>query len=567
MAQLFLVDQSLNEEGGHHCSLAAMIVEACRGRGIACVVAGGRRFQPSGTALQNTDVECLFQYSVRDHLKAHAHLPGSGAPRGLMARWKYRSERRKRVTDFSGGLQELFQRHPLQPGDHVVLLTMRLFDTRTLLETLPRIPGAGAAVWHLLYHRSEIAPRGIDHPEYRDVVDRIRSWLAPARRLSGKYQIQCYATTAQLTQELRQLGLPHCREIPYPVSSDFRPHPVPRTNGGPLRILFAGAFRREKLDFSFQNLIDELWPDLLATGRARLVVQGAKQPINVLCGEEEILYGDSSDRRPVDDESENPDAPVVCLPHPLQEEEYLRQFQRSDIGMVVYDPDAYAKRISAVFGEFLAVGRPVIASAACWMGDDIHRITVQTLLNSAAGSHDLGVMHSANPEGVLMVDLPSPIQSGHDCLLSFDWECDSLSESHLEVTLRGVDLDGRPVSLAEVVGAVDEGTPIRLAVEAADLPFDRLELRARAIYPSCRLTGGRASFIERSSGVPRQARLAVGRAVGNLPGLTAAIRELVADYPAFREAAERFAPGWYAQHSADSFLDALLTISHEFDGT
>lgn len=558
MKRLFIVDQSLNEEGGHHCALAAMLVEACRGRGIACVVAGGRQFQSHGTALQNSAVERLFQYSVRDHLKAHAHLPESGAPRGLLARWKSRSELRKRVTDFSGGLRELFQRHPLQPGDHVVLLTMRLFDTRTLLETLPRIRGAGAAVWHLLFHRSEIAPRGIDHSETCGIVDRIRSWLAPACELSDRYRIRYYATTAQLAQEMRQLGLLNCREVAYPVSSDFRSHPGSRPSGGPVRVLFAGGFRREKLDFSFQHLLDELWPDLLATGRAQFVIQGAKQSTDLPQDEREIRYGESSSRRPVAYESENPDAPVVFLPHPLSGEEYVRQFQRSDIGMVVYDPDAYAKRMSAVFGEFLAVGRPVIASAGCWMGDEIHRITVRTLLESGAGPRDRGVTHSANPDGVLRVDLPSPIQSGRDGLLSFDWECDSIAESHLEVTLCGVDLDGRPVSRTEVVGAVDERTPIRLAVEAAELPYDRLELRARPIYPGCRLIGGRAAFIERSPAVPRRARLAVGAAVRDLPGLTARIRGLVAEYPAFRESAERFAPAWYAQHSADAFLDALL---------
>jgi len=133
----------------------------------------------------------------------------------------------------------------------------------------------------------------------------------------------------------------------------------PFVASGPLRLAFVGQARDEKGFPWLPDLIDDLRPDYVSTGKVRFVVQAnlgdpRYNPLSrTALGRLKRFPPDTVE--------------LFGLDGPLSPEEYYRLVSSSHIVLVPYDRERYRACSSGTLSEAIAGGRPVVVPRGTWM--------------------------------------------------------------------------------------------------------------------------------------------------------------------------------------------------------
>ena len=337
MTRLYVVEQSGIEPGGHYYSYTSCVVEGARQLGLDPVVLANKRFRGSAAA---------GEFAV---VPAFTHT------------W-VEAEHAGKLTWGEGNIAyeifAAFARVPPAAADHVFLHTLGCHELAAILSALTRrlLPGDPVPYFHILLRRD---PAEL-FADYRPYADPFRQ-IAASPFLQRK--VLLHADTQQLSQAFAALtGLP-VATAPIPFDHGLLREALsaraPRRRGAPLTVAYLGDAREEK---GFQHLpqaLTYLWPDYIAKGRVRFLLQSN---FNTPGGEAGILAAAQT----------LAGFPGTTLySDPVSPAEYFRMLAAADIVLIPYSAERYRYRSSGVLVEAMAAGKVVVTSTGSWMARQV----------------------------------------------------------------------------------------------------------------------------------------------------------------------------------------------------
>jgi glycosyltransferase involved in cell wall biosynthesis len=608
MSKFILIDHSLKGVGGHHYEYAAHVLSAAERAKYAPVLATHRRFRPGADYPQHWPTWPLFRfgtYSKYTMYRSQPHRDGA-AHAGGMARWSlaglwervadfwHRRGREKRVAALAAGLERLFAEESLAAGDQVFLPTLSELDLEGVVRFLEATPNSRVADWHLQFHYNIFDGREPEFAAQAEKLDVMREAFAAALARTPEHRLHFYNTTEQLAAQYARMGLARFYALPYPVNhalavpaadccSSAEPtnsETVALETPRPLRIACLGAIRPEKGAKELAGVVEALWDSHFLPGRCQLVVQSNKRRFRLPL--------------PIEDADTLPDGvePVVYAPHPLPMDAYVELIRAADIGLLLYDSRRYYARCSGVLVELLSVGTPVIASAGCWMAEQLAEANFAHLDRAANELRNVGALAAnkltfkldepgrstrgglsrsrnvplvdgclrlpAGGEGVFAeVDVP---RAATHAMCSFRWHYPAEAGTYCRVTLESLGADeDLPAERSFVVGRRDGDQPVRVMFPIAPSVF-RVRLRWENEYDN-----GPIALEDLQIDMLSAEQLpgatyplgAVGLIAADDSQVAALVDDLVSHWPHYRQTALAFAEEWSAFHNADRIVAEL----------
>jgi glycosyltransferase involved in cell wall biosynthesis len=564
-----LIEQSLREVGGHYLEYAREILQAAAAAGYEPILATHCEFRGADRLPSGWRVLPFFPYGSdkihripsaysfglwRQIVASRGNLPAIAArvadavsDRCKAALSSLRWWRRiTRIRGFSAACETLYRECPLAPGDQVLCSTMSDMDLLGLVRYLRSNPQSAQADWHLQFHFSVFCGRDPDYPAQEGNVVALKRRMAGALDSIPKHRLHFYTTTDELGRQFNRLNVAPFETLPWPVGRQFQcDERAERTAPArlPLRVLCAGAVRREKGSDQLGSLSRALWDDLLQPRKAQLLFQlGNKRRWHQLT---ELPAGSFQQAASIDNLS---DAPLVALPHPLQPEDYARLIKSADIGLLLYNADVYFARCSGILAELLAAGVPVIVPAGGWLAEQFAEAN-QSYLAALAGR-----ALATHPSPAQAAALPVPPGSS-DLIVSVRTTEVLRPGSYLRVAVEQFDAAGRPLDrFAAIVGQTS------VSHEPASALFHLATAAPRC--GNCSLWRFRQA--EPVHRIPAALALVMRTAAGKV-GLTFAepadiprlLAEMVANHPQYQEAARDFSRRWSRDHAAERTIELL----------
>ncbi len=368
MPKFVLIDHSLKDLGGHHYPYAYSVLAAAQHAGWQPVLATHRRFAQHSALPAEWRVHALYthesysRHTLDTQAQLNARPPGGSPARWQAARqWWAMRMRQRLASRFARDCARLFELEPLGRGDLVFMATTSELDLSGLTAFLGRSGVGLESDWHLQFHFGVFHGREPDYPAQAIAVEAVRHSFVSSLSQSGPQRLHFYCTTEQLTAQYRRLGVAAFATLPYPVHELFRPRAVGRNPAAPLRIACLGHSRREKGYVQLPQLLQALWRDWFAVGRAQLVLQTRhRRPRRALERLVASLPAPSGAQAALD---------FAGFPLPLAA--YAQLLASADIGLMLYDPTRYYARCSGVLLEMLCAGVPVLVPAGGWLADQI----------------------------------------------------------------------------------------------------------------------------------------------------------------------------------------------------
>lgn len=602
MAKFVLIDHSLGGIGGHHYDYAMHVLRAAEAFGFETVLAANRRFRRRGDFPAACRAYSLFRYHTyskytifaggrRRLIDPQVASPtgdaGGAAHTGLLRRaWQWADDQRhrhgpqRRIDDITSGCRRLFHAEPLEPGDHVFVPTLSELDLHALAEYWKAEPRTRCADWHLQFHFNIFDGREPDYLGQFHRLEELKQHLERTLRGVPSHRLHFYNTTEQLAAQYNLTGVADFQPLPYPVNSALFSQGVGRMEDGPLRITCAGGVRAEKGFDELSGIVRDLWGDLLADGRAQLLVQSkscrlSSRPRMIL---------------PVPPEAETdrciarPDVThrqaVVYVKHPLEIDDYAALIRRADVGLFLYDSDRYYVRRAGIMGEYLSAGVPVVVPAGCWLSEQIaepihqhqQRLAEQAPRVSSLQGADV-VWRRADGEctsetlsfggaddaAVGEIDVPA---GARELLVSFRRIEPPGPGTY--VRLAAELFDGRRRLLARathVVGRRRSGNAVTALLRLAE-EVRRLRLSWSNAYHASAVTVSDVAldFLASDSLTGANRPLgAVGLIAGDISEVPALLRDMEQHYMHYRNSAEAFARQWNRQHDPRRTIEVLLS--------
>ena len=362
LPRFVLLDNSLVEVGGHFLEHAVCLLKAAGLADFQPVLATNRAFQQRDAVPPGWLVYPIFRYTALGRYSSFTAQPEKGiatqSRSGLWVCLKQWLGRRKRIRSFAASCDQLFAEIALEQDDHVCLPFCTELSLLGVLEYLHRCPDAANATWHLYYHSSCLQGRPSGWDAQKRQANVMKLALRQAEELVEQGRLRFYATTPHVCDSLNELSRVTFRYLPFPVEVGSTESSTNRPVGSPLRLLLGGQPRAEKGVTHRAEYVNSLWSRGLGSGELQLRMQQQpgtpplEVPANVQHG---LLH--------------NEPAPVVFAPYPLSYEGYREFLRSADVGLLMYDGEAYYSRISSVMLELLCLGIPVIVPAGCWMGE------------------------------------------------------------------------------------------------------------------------------------------------------------------------------------------------------
>lgn len=406
MRKFILLDHSLRDTGGHHFPYAASVLQAAEAAGFAPALATHRDFVDTAAFPSRWPLHALFpavSYSVHT-LDTQAAPAGPEVPLArwlepLQSRWR-RMQRQRHIAQFAAACGELFQRVPLADGDLVFLPTVSELDLHGLAAYMASVPALPAVQWHAMVHFGIHRDRDWRKHDDTRATEAMRASLRTSLEGCARQRLRLWCTTEPLADQYRALGVAEFAALPYPVHPYFSEFRQLRLQPLPARIACLGHARREKNQRALPALLQLLWADAFAGGRARLVVQNARPPLR------RALMG-CIRRLSAALPAAAGAAPVECSAGKLDEAQYAHLVCDSDIGLLLYDARRYHDRCSGVLLEMLVAGVPVVVPARSWLGEQIAAANQDWLRESAQALQAEGRLERLSLSGAATRPLPA----------------------------------------------------------------------------------------------------------------------------------------------------------------
>lgn len=577
-----LIEQSLRDVGGHYFEYAREILHAAQAAGYQPVLATHQEFADAAHLPADCRVLPLFPYgSDKIHRIPSAYSFGlwrqiaasRGNPAAIAARladavsdrckaalsglrwWR----RISRIRGFATACEKLFSQCPLAVGDQVLCSTMSDMDLLGLVRYLSQHPDSTKAAWHLQFHFSVFCGRDPDYPAQDRSVEALRQRMATAIESIPQHRLHFYTTTDELGRQFNRLNVAPFRTLPWPVGRQFHgSHHAQRDDAfrgakgdnAPLRVLCAGAVRREKGSDQLGALARSLWAGLLQPRKVQLLFQlGSKRRYERLT---ELPPGSFQPAASID---RLPDSPLVSLPHPLSPDDYARVLKRADIGLLTYNAEVYFARCSGILVELLAAGVPVIVPAGCWLAEQIAAANQQHLDELALQATSLRAQTSRAGE------LELAVAPGSSHLLLRCWR--PLSEplgSYLRIRTTQFDARGRPAKTStSIVGCRQVASAPFSALIALEPECAKLQIAISSAYHSAPppLLKWSADQLAPPAGAARWPAGLVGLTFADLNDIPVLLADIAANHGHYRAGAAAFARTWQAEHAAERTIELL----------
>jgi hypothetical protein len=307
--KFILIEQSLREVGGHYFEYAREILRAAEAAGYEPVLACHQQFAEADRFPSHWQIFPLFPFtSDRIHRIPSAYSFGlwrqMAASRGSLSAITSRiadalSDRCKaavsglrwwrrlsRIRGFAAACETLFREYTLNEGDQVLCSTMSDMDLLGLTQFLRVHPESARAAWHLQFHFSVYCGRDPDYAGQDPNAQALRKRMKGALASIPQHRLHFYTTTDELGRQFNRLNVAKFETLPWPVGRQFHtdethtkvagtlrvPSPGLRP-ANTLRVICAGAVRREKGSDQLGSLAKSLWRDLLEPRTVQLLFQ------------------------------------------------------------------------------------------------------------------------------------------------------------------------------------------------------------------------------------------------------------------------------------------------------
>jgi len=216
---------------------------------------------------------------------------------------------------------------------------------------------------HLLYHSNFIAKRQGDWVMRPCEQNKLKQQLRQIISGAKPHRIHCWATTAELRDQLNLLTMPRqFSGIDYPIRRNA--NITQPALGKPLRLLLGGAIRTEKGSKQISGLLEHLWESQLKPGHWQVAMQVSSRSATTIFPRHlrsKITFDDQADQQ----------APILLMVDKLRAGEYQRFIASANAGLFLYDAQRYYARCSGVLVEMLASGIPVVVPAGSWLSRQI----------------------------------------------------------------------------------------------------------------------------------------------------------------------------------------------------
>lgn len=347
MTRLYIVEQSGWEPGGHYHAYTGCVAAGARELGLDVVILANKRVRSAITGPLSPDIVPCFTYTWGE-AEQHGSL-----------RWE--------PGNIAFEMFEGFERVPPATDDHVFLHTLGYRELQALLACLTeKVPLLPLPNFHILLRRD---------PDL--LIDNYKNFADYFERLAAspylQQKIRLYTDTHLLSEAFADVCRVPFLTAPIPFEQDLLRQALaarePRAAGDPLTVVYLGDAREEKGYQHLPQALSFLWPDYIAKGRVRFVLQSN---FNTQGGEPGILAASQI----------LAGFPATTLKsEPLKPAEYYEILAQSDLVVIPYSAQRYRYRSSGVLVEAMGAGKPVVTSAASWMATQVtpdHAVLFET---------------------------------------------------------------------------------------------------------------------------------------------------------------------------------------------
>jgi glycosyltransferase involved in cell wall biosynthesis len=244
----------------------------------------------------------------------------------------------------------------LTDTDQVLIHTIGIAQVAALSDYLSQFGDRPCPTFHLLMRRDTQDPlvnpdQGLQLKDCLKIIYQRGLW---------PNKIRFYTDTPTLVKNYNALSPIQFQQVPIPFRQEkLTLAPLSKTDGV-LTLVYLGDARTEKGYQHLPNVVEALWPDYLAMGKVRFVIQ-SNYTINGLEGP--VLQAKLR-------LSQYPQKRVKLIDQALTPEEYYQLLVSADLVILPYDPVNY-QRTSGVLTEALAAGKPVVVPANSWLAEQV----------------------------------------------------------------------------------------------------------------------------------------------------------------------------------------------------
>ena len=248
MANLYIIDHSLKESGGHHLDYARCIALAGQAQGFQTTLGTHRSFTPevwqAAVAGTGTDDSTIIRPVFRDTVyQADSYLAGlqkttrsqtasailDPPKSGWFKRFKsgasvvlHQRRRQLLALRFAAGCSEFFNGVDFQAGDQVFLTGVSELELHGLAMFAKNNLFTTEAKWHLQFHFNLFDGRPDEYSTQRPIAKAISTGMLAALRELNHHSIDFYTTSTTLADQYNSLGVADFVSLPYPIANEFR---------------------------------------------------------------------------------------------------------------------------------------------------------------------------------------------------------------------------------------------------------------------------------------------------------------------------------------------------------
>jgi hypothetical protein len=485
-------------------------------------------------------------------------------PAGSMAHWRF--ARRKERSFGAATLQIL---RSVQPGqdDIIFIPTLAEPEMLGLLRCFGKYSPSRLPGYHLLFRRNLYAGREPEFERQEEALLPVRNAFLHFRSALSGHRVFFYTDTDELSCQFNRLRIFPFRTCPIPHTAPASEHePVLE----PLRITYLGDARGEKGYQHLPGVVQDLWRSEAQPGKVSFVLQSN---YNVYPGEPDAVVARSQ-------LSAFPAGKVQLITESCTSEEYRRTLMSAAVMLLPYRAEEYYSRSSGVLIEALAAGIPVVVPATSWLAKQIADPAYRYLasLAESAGAV-LPRRHYWVRENTGRNDMPytpASLTFGGEQSKVHTWVTVPKGASYILIAIR---FDNRPGDFVTCyVDQLDQGGR-RLGFTKEMLGSGYSEKTARValpIHPKAQRiwVSFRNSFHDTAitihdpdirflSCAATVAISAVGVAFSeeSPQAISAALREVLAHYPHYRQTAISHSEAVYEFHNAANLVRVLAASS------
>lgn len=567
MRRFILIDQSITGEGGHYLTYARAVLDSAKKEGFLPVLCVNRRFSLEAglsyrvyPAFDYTALESMSTFRLGSfigngnkwrYLWGGLVKPAVQRAARMVLGIHYRDIRAKilppsaslseqsleldyKASSFSRDFLALVSELSLSTEDIVFFPTLSIVELQGLEEALRTVEWMHLPPIHVLFRWNPFRGKRRDYNRELQTLHYTRERFCSCEDLR---MLRFYTDSGRLAEQYNEFSRCRFSVLPIPhteyATSNFRHDKKAWV------ISYLGDARPEKGFLYLPEIVD-----MLSDENVRFQIQAN---FNIPGGE----GGVASCRRKLRKKKN-----VTLYETALNEEKYASALARTDIMLILYDPEQYYARSSGIFAEAMAEGIPALVPADTWMSVEVCKGRYARLRLIAE--------QFQQKKSSLRVD------NGTFC---WEWGNGFATRVILRFSMNWAH-SGDSVRI-ETVMESECGQKIKQTIDFVERGEDHDCFAILTIPEGCKVMRGclkgtygqtvpeicEAEVIELSARAPSFGGIcAIFDSYDQCGPL---LKNMLKEYSVLRESAEAFARNWSAFHNPQSFIEKMLYKARE----